>query len=103
MAGVVSINFLSSTQCPPWLMATISGGFALIAAAVAWTFHWRSYYVLALIGLSLAPKHPAEHAPATAASPGGWLLILASFVVLGLAVLISHWKARESSAVRSEP
>jgi len=101
--AVLWINADGASQ-PIWLVSVLSAMFGLLFALAAWSFGWNSYYALAFISLSLTPTKPIRESGEAIGSPNGWLLIVASFIALGLGVLVSNWKARRSVApVGPEP
>ena len=89
MLAVVSASFARSTQAPRWLLGAGTVGLAAALALVARLFGWWFYYGLSVVALCIVPGRLLARLEQT-----GWLLVFASFVALGLGLLISTRKAR---------
>ena len=94
MAAAFGVNFSPSTQAPSWALSVLNLSLGGALAAVGWTCRWWGYYGLSAIALSAEPGRTISRTTDQAAGPSrGWLLILASFVVLALGFLLSTRKA----------
>ncbi len=83
------LNFAPSTRAPWWALALANLGLTAALAVVAWALGWRIYMALAAGAGSVLPAWVLNFL-----DEKGWLLIYASFIVLGIGLLISRRKAQ---------
>jgi hypothetical protein len=94
MAAAFGVNFSPSTQAPSWALSLLNLSLGGALAAIGWTCRWWGYYGLSAIAISAEPGRTISRTTDQAAGPSrGWLLVLASFVVLALGFLLSTRKA----------
>jgi len=94
LSALVWATFDPATTAPGWVRTASAATLAGILVVLGRSFRWLSYYGLAGVSLGLVPVRAAERSHVVRGAPGGWLLILAAFAVLGVGLLISLSKAQ---------
>jgi hypothetical protein len=100
LLSAIRFNTDPSTEVPVYLLSAGTLGLALLHTVMARLFRWRFYYVFSVLYLCLSPAKLVTKSKETMGSPGGWLLILASFAALGIGVYLS---ARKSERLMPQP